>query len=119
MCGGGIWSAGRPGKTVPRCGKHSVRLATRNAVRPASLLLWCPGATDRGRTGTLGAVRELGRTAEVSRKVCRSRWRRWCREFVASLTAGLSVFDAGSVRSSSSLSCDAASVPRDGGTVTD
>jgi hypothetical protein len=51
---------------VPRCSNPSACMATQNAVRPASLLLLCLGATDRGRTETLGAVRELGRTAEVS-----------------------------------------------------
>jgi hypothetical protein len=33
------------------------------------------GATDHGRTGTLGAVGELERTAEISRQTHHSRWR--------------------------------------------
>jgi hypothetical protein len=47
-----------------------------------------PGVTDRGRTGTLGVVMELECTAEVFRQTCRSRWRRWCSGFVASLAIG-------------------------------
>jgi hypothetical protein len=35
-------------------------------MRPASLFFLCLGATDDGWTGTLGAVVELQRTAEVS-----------------------------------------------------
>jgi hypothetical protein len=53
---------------VSRCGNPSVCLATRNAVPPASLLLWCLGATDRGWTGTLGDVRDLECMAKVSGK---------------------------------------------------
>jgi hypothetical protein len=44
-------------------------------VRQASLLLLYWGVINRGRTGTLGAVGELERTAECSRLICRSRWR--------------------------------------------
>jgi hypothetical protein len=33
----------------------------------------CPGATDRGRTGTLGAVGDLELTVRISRQTCRSR----------------------------------------------
>jgi hypothetical protein len=73
----------RPDKPVPRCGSP-VYLATRNAVRSASLPLWCLSATDRGHTGTLGAVRELKRTANLYRQMCRSGLRPWCWEFVAS-----------------------------------
>jgi hypothetical protein len=83
-CDGNLWSAGRPDKPVPRCANPSVRLATRNAVQPVSLLLLCLGATDRGRTETLGAVSELGRTAEISLQTCRSRWKLRRREFGAS-----------------------------------
>jgi hypothetical protein len=58
--------AGMIGKHVPRCGSPFARLATQNALCPASLLLWCPGVTDRGWTGTLGAVVELEHKAEIS-----------------------------------------------------
>jgi hypothetical protein len=75
-------------KPVARRGNSSVCLATRNAVPPASPLFWCLGGTDRGWTGTLGAVKGLERTAEVFRQKCCSRWRQWCRGFVASLAAG-------------------------------
>jgi hypothetical protein len=84
---------------VPRCGNPSVRLATQNVVLIASLLLWCLGATNLARTEALGIVGTLERTAEVCRQTCHNRWRPWCRAMA----------DTRSARSSSSLSCDAAS----------
>jgi hypothetical protein len=83
-CGGIPWSAGRPDKPVPRCDNPSGCLATRNVVRPAALLPLCLGETDRGRTGTLEALRDLRRTAEVSLQTCRCIWRLRRREFAAS-----------------------------------
>jgi hypothetical protein len=41
----------------------------------------CGWVRDRGRTGALGAVRELGRMAEVSWQTFRSRWRLRRQEF--------------------------------------
>jgi hypothetical protein len=41
-----------------------------------------------GWTGTLGAVEELERAAEISQQTYRSRWRPWCRELVVSLATG-------------------------------
>jgi hypothetical protein len=42
----------------------------------------------RGWTGTLGGVKRLERTVESFRQTCRSRWRWWCQEFVASRAVG-------------------------------
>jgi hypothetical protein len=75
LCGGKLWSAGTTGKHVPRYGNPSARMAIQKAALPASSLLSCLGAIDHGLTGTLGAVGELGRTAEISGQTCRSRWR--------------------------------------------
>jgi hypothetical protein len=88
LYGGRLWSAGRTGKHAPRRGNPSANLAKQNASRPASPLLWCPGASDRGRTGTLAAVGDLERTVEISQQTCRSRWRPWCRGSVVSRAVG-------------------------------
>jgi hypothetical protein len=76
-CDGRLQSTGRADKRVPKCGNPSACPAIRSVVRPALPLLWCPGATDHGWTGTLGALGELERMVEVSRQRCRSRWRPW------------------------------------------
>jgi hypothetical protein len=101
-------------KPVPRRDNPSACLAIRHAVRPILLLPSCLGETNHGRTGRLGAVRGLGRTAEVSRQTCRSKWKLRCREFAACRNA---VSDASSARSSPLLSCDAARVSWDGAPV--
>jgi hypothetical protein len=72
----------------PRCSSPSVRLATQNAVCQISPLLWCLGATDHGRTGTLGIVEELERVAEISQQTYHSRWRPWCQGLIVSLATG-------------------------------
>jgi hypothetical protein len=83
-----LWSAGMTGKHMPKCGNPFARLATQNALQPVSpLLLWLD-ATDRGRTGTLGAVVELERMAEVSRQRYRTRRTPWYRGLVVSRAAG-------------------------------
>jgi hypothetical protein len=73
-------SACRTGKPVPRCGNPSAPQVTQNATLPASSSFYCLGATDHMPTGTLGALRELECTANVSRNTCHCRWRPWCRK---------------------------------------
>jgi hypothetical protein len=51
---------------VPRCGNPTARLATQNAARPASPLLFCSGRTDHVWIGTLGAVGDLQRRPSSS-----------------------------------------------------
>jgi hypothetical protein len=86
LCVVRLWSAGRTGKLLPSCGNPSAHLATQNAVRLVSLLLWCLGVRDHGRTGTLGAVVELEYMAEVSQQRYRSIWTPWYRGLVVSPT---------------------------------
>jgi hypothetical protein len=88
-CDGRLWNAGRTDKHVHRCGNPSARPAIENVVLPALPLLWCPGATDHGRPGTLGAVGELEHTVEISRQTCDSRWRPWRLGLAVSTAAGL------------------------------
>lgn len=69
---------------LTRFGNPSVLLATKNAVGLASPLLWCLGATNHGRTGTLGAISELAIMIDISQQTCQSRLRSWSQELVDS-----------------------------------
>jgi hypothetical protein len=67
------------GLASPCPGTVIILYACPHETLSASLLLWCLGAKDRRRTGTLWSRKGAGTY----------RWRPWCREFVASRATGV------------------------------